>query len=113
MTNGIITNYTQTAADTFLYLPAAAAKLDGLFTVITPQAEHWGVVAANGDVIYLIAAAGTVVAGANQAAVVMTAAEAGQAFAVWSFKSGAASYDWMAKAISIATSTFAAHADPR
>jgi hypothetical protein len=107
-----IHNYNQGAADVFLTLPAAAAGLSALFTVCTAQANHWGVVANTGDKIYLIASDGTTVAGSDAAAVVMTAAQVGQAFAVWSFKSGAATFDWMAKAICIGTSTFAAHAAP-
>lgn len=112
MHSTVIYNTGQAAADVFLGLPAAAAGLSGLFTVGTAQSNHWGVVAGAGDKIYLVAADGTVAAGADAAAVVMTAAQVGQSFAIWSFKSGASTYDWMAKAICIGTSTFAAHAAP-
>ena len=80
-----------------------------LATVGTTQAgNHWGVQADTNDKIYLIAADGTVSAGSDAAAVVMTAATIGQSFACWTFKTDA--YDWQCKAISIAASTFAAHA---
>jgi hypothetical protein len=106
----VVYNTGQTNADVFLVLPTAAAGYSVLFTVGTAQAEHWGV-CANADVtdkIYLIAADGTVAAGSDDACVVMTAAQIGQSFACWTFKTDA--YDWMCKAISIGTSTFAAHA---
>jgi hypothetical protein len=40
---------------------------------------------------------------------VMTAAQIGQSYACWTFKH-TDDYDWFCKAISIGTSTFAAHA---
>ncbi len=110
VSNTVIHNYDQAASDVFLIAPAAAAGYSALFTVVTAQANHWGFEAAENDKIYLIAADGTVAAGDDGAAVVMTAAQLGQSFACWTFKSGASSYDWMCKAISIGTSTFAAHA---
>lgn len=103
-----IYNTGQGAADVFLLLPTAAAGYNFIATVGTAQANHFGVEAASGDKIYLIAAAGTVAAGDDNAAVVMTAAQVGQSFACWTFKTDA--YDWMCKGISIGTSTFAAHA---
>lgn len=103
-----IYNTGQSDADNFLLLPAAAAGYSFVATVGTARAKHFGVEAAAGDVIYLIAAAGTVAAGDDNAAVVMTAAEIGQSFACWTFKTDA--YDWACKAIAIGTSTFAAHA---
>ena len=106
----IVTNYGQAAADVRVTLPAAAAGLSALFTVATAQANHWGALAGAGDKFYLIAADGTVTAGTDADAVVMVAAQLGQAFAVWSFQSGNGTWDWMAKAISIGTSTFGAHA---
>jgi hypothetical protein len=109
----VVYNTGQTNADVFLDFPTAAAGLSGLFTVGTTQAgNHWGVCtnAAVTDKIYLIAADGTVAAGDDDACVVMTAATIGQVFACWTFKTDA--YDWMCKAISIAGSTFAAHATP-
>jgi hypothetical protein len=110
VSNTVIHNYDQAASDVFLIAPAAAAGYSALFTVVTAQANHWGFEAAENDKIYLIAADGTVAAGDDGAAVVMTAAQLGQSFACWTFKSGTSSYDWMCKAISIGTSTFAAHA---
>ncbi|MBE3118909.1 MAG: hypothetical protein IMZ50_09165 [Candidatus Atribacteria bacterium] len=110
VSNTTITNYNQAGSDTFLLLPAAAAGYSFLANVATAQAFHFGVEATTGNVIYLIAAAGTTVAGDANAAVVMTAAVAGQQFACWTFKTGAATYEWTCKAIAIATSTFAAHA---
>ena len=104
----VIYNTGQGGADVFLLLPTAAAGYSFVATVGTAQAFHFGVEAAATDKIYLIAAAGTVAAGSDNAAVVMTAAEVGQAFACWTFKTDA--YDWMCKTISIGTSTFAAHA---
>lgn len=110
VSNTVIHNYDQAASDVFLIAPAAAAGYSALFTVITAQSNHWCFEAASSDKIYLIAAAGTVAAGNDGAAVCMMAAQAGQSFACWTFKSGASSYDWMCKAISIGTSTFEAHA---
>lgn len=91
-------------------LPAAAAGYSFLANVVTAQSNHWGVQAGENDKIYLIASDGTVAAGDDAAAVVMTAAQLGQSFACWTFKSGADTHDWMCKAIAIGTSTFAAHA---
>lgn len=110
VSNTVITNYGQGAADVFLLLPAAAAGYSFLATVATAQANHFGVEAAANDKIYLIAADGTIAAGDDAAAVVMTAAQVGQQFACWTFKTGATAYDWACKAIAIGTSTFAAHA---
>jgi hypothetical protein len=108
VSNTVIYNTGQGGADVFLLLPTAAAGYSFLATVGTAQAFHFGVEAGASDKIYLIAADGTVAAGDNNAAVVMTAAQIGQSFACWTFKTDA--YDWMCKAISIGTSTFAAHA---
>jgi hypothetical protein len=110
VSNTVIHNYDQADSDVFLIAPAAAAGYSALFTVVTAQAKHWCFEAAASDKIYLIAAAGTVAAGDDGAAVCMMAAQLGQSFACWTFKSGAATYDWMCKQISIGTSTFEAHA---
>ncbi len=110
VSNTVIHNYDQAASDVFLIAPAAAAGYSALFTVVTAQDNHWCFEAAASDKIYLIAAAGTVAAGDEGAAVCMMAAQLGQSFACWTFKSGASSYDWMCKAIAIGTSTFEAHA---
>jgi len=108
-----VNNYDQGAEDVFVPLPTAVAGLSGLFEVVTAQAgNHWGVQADTNDKIYLIAADGTIAAGDDHAAAVMTAAVLGQTFACWTFLSGNATYDWKCKAIAIATSTFAAHAAP-
>jgi hypothetical protein len=110
-----VNNYDQGAEDVFVPLPTAAADLSGLYEVVTAQAgNHWGACtnAAVADKIYLIAADGTIAAGDDDACVVMTAAQLGQTFACWTFKSGASSFDWKCKAIAIGTSTFAAHATP-
>ena len=104
----VIYNTGQGAEDVFLLLPTAAAGYSFVATVGTAQSNHFGVQAAPGDKIYLIASDGTVAAGDDNAAVVMTEAQVGQSFACWTFKTDA--YDWMCKAISIGTSTFAAHA---
>lgn len=110
VSNTVITNYGQGAADVFLLLPAAAAGYSFLATVATAQANHFGVEAAANDKIYLIAADGTIAAGDDAAGVVMTAAQVGQQFACWTFRTGASAFDWACKAIAIGTSTFAAHA---
>lgn len=110
VSNTVITNYDQGAGDVFLLLPAAAAGYSFVATVATAQAKHFGVEAAANDKIYLIAADGTIAAGDDNAGVVMTAAQVGQQFACWTFKTGATAYDWACKAIAIGTSTFAAHA---
>lgn len=104
-----VTNYGQTTADITLELPTAENGLSCLFTVATAQSNHWGVQAGTNDKIYLISADGSVAAGDDNHMVVMTAAQLGQAFVCFSFNSGNATYDWMCKAISIGTSTFAAH----
>jgi len=110
VSNTVIHNYDQAASDVFLIAPAAAAGYSSLFTVVTAQANHWCFEAASTDKIYLIAAAGTIAAGDDGAAVCMMAAQIGQSFACWTFKSGASSYDWACKPIAIGTSTFEAHA---
>lgn len=107
----VVSNFGQGAADVRLALPAAEFGLSGLFIVGTAQAgNHWGVLANTNDKIYLIAANGTVTAGNDNEAVIMTAAQVGQSFACWTFKTGSSAWDWLCKAISIGTSTFAAHA---
>jgi len=108
VSNTIIYNTGQQAEDVVLALPTAAAGYSFLATVGTAQSNHFGVQADTNDKIYLLAADGTLSAGNDAAAVVMTAAQIGQSFACWTFKTDA--YDWMCKAISIGTSTFVAHA---
>ncbi len=109
VTGTVIYNTGQAGADVDLLLPAAAAGYNFLATVGTAQAFHWGVTSNTGDDIYLVAAAGTTSQCGDQTSVVMTAAQVGQAFACWTFRSGSPAYDWMCKAISIGTSTFACH----
>jgi len=105
------TNLGQTNADVDLLFPAAADSLECLFTVGTAQAgNHWGITSNTGDDIYLLAAAGTISQCGDQTSVIMTAAQVGQSFACWTFKTAANTYDWMCKAIAIGTSTFACHA---
>jgi hypothetical protein len=105
-----ITNYDQAASDVFLILPAAAAGYNFVGSVATAQSNHWCVEAQATDKIYLIAAAGTIAAGDDGAAACMIAAQVGQQFACWTFKTGATAYDWACKAVAIGTSTFEAHA---
>jgi hypothetical protein len=105
VSNTVIYNTGQGAGDVILNLPAAAAGYQALFTVGTAQANAWGVKSGANDKIYLIAANGTIEAGDDAATVAMTAAQVGQAFACWTFKTD--SYDWECKAIAIGTSTFA------
>jgi len=106
-----VSNYGQAAADINIGLPTAASNLSCLFSVSTAQSNHWGVLAAANDGIYILAADGTVSAkGDDAAAAVMTAAQLGQSFACFSIQTGASAWDWLCKAISIGTSTFAAHA---
>lgn len=108
VSNTVITNYGQAASDVHVMFPAAAAGYSALFTVGTAQSNHWGVCADSGDKIYLIGSSGTVTAGTDAECVIMTAAQVGQSFACWTFKTD--NYDWLCKAISVGTSTFAAHA---
>lgn len=110
----IVKNYGQAAADIFVPLPAAAAGLSGLFTVVTAQASnHWGVKADTNDGIYIVAAAGTISAkGTDGACAVMVAAQLGQSFACWTQATGETTFDWFCKAVAIGTSTFEAHAAP-
>jgi hypothetical protein len=110
VSNTIIHNYDQAASDVFTILPAAAAGYSFLVTITTAQSNHFCVEADSNDKIYLVAAAGTVSAGDDGAGVCMMAAQVGQSFACWTFKTGASSYDWACKAIAIGTSTFEAHA---
>lgn len=98
-------------ADVLIEFPVAAAGLSALFDVGTARAYHWGVCGehAAGNKITLIAAAGTVAEGSADDCVVMAAAQVGQSFGCWSWKT-ATGYDWKCKAIAIGTSTFDAHA---
>ena len=107
MSNSVIYNTGQAAEDVALGLPTCAAGLHGLFTVGTAQTNKWGVQAGASDKIYLIAADGTISAGADNGYARMTNAQVGQQFECWSFKTDA--YDWACKAIAIGTSTFAAN----
>lgn len=94
-------------ADTYLTLPTAAASYQALFTVGTTVAKYWGVCTnpAVTDKIYLIAADGTIAAGADDGCVRLATAQIGQAFACWTIKTDA--WDWSCKAVAIGTSTFA------
>jgi len=100
-------NTGQAAADVAMTLPTAAAGMTILGTVGTAQANKWGVRAGATDKIYLLASDGTISAGTDNGYARMTAAQIGQSFACWSFKTDA--YDWMCTAVSIGTSTFAAN----
>lgn len=104
-----VSNYGMGGADVALTLPAAAAGYRALFDVSTAQAFKWGVRANTTDLIYLIAADGTVAAGSDNGYARMTAAQVGQVFVCWTFQSGASAYDWKCKAGAIGTSTFAAN----
>jgi len=108
VSNTVIHNIGQ-AGEVIDILPTAAAGYSFLVNIGEADGAHFGVEAQATDAIYLIAADGTVTAGDDGAAVVMTAAEVGQSFAYWTFKH-TDDYDWFCKAISIGTSTFAAHA---
>jgi len=110
VSNTIIHNYDQAASDVFLILPTAAAGYSFLLTVVTAQANHFCVEAGANDKIYLIAAAGTIAAGDDGAAVCFVAAQAHQQAACWTSKTDATTFDWNCKAIAIGTSTFEAHA---
>jgi len=102
-----IYNTGQTTADVALTLPTAASGLSAIFTVGTARSNKWGVLAGTNDKIYLLASDGTISAGSDNGYARMTAAQVGQSFACWTFKTDA--YDWMCKAIAIGTSTFAAN----
>lgn len=103
----IVYNTGQAAADVALGLPPAAEGYNALFAVGTAQNNKWGVQADTNDKIYQVAADGTISAGSDNGYARMTAAQVGQFFACWTFKTDA--YDWACKAISIGTSTFAAN----
>jgi hypothetical protein len=110
VSNKVIHNIGHTDnTDIFLILPTAAAGYSFLVNIGEADANHHCVEAGANDDLYLIAAAGTVAAGGNGTAACMTAAQVGQSYACWTFKH-TDDYDWMCKAISIGTSTFAAHA---
>ena len=112
MPNCIVTNLGQTTADINIGLPAATVGLSCLFTVATARSNHWGVLAAAGDAIYIVAAAGTISAkGTDADAAVMVAAQLGQSFGCWTQATEAGpGYDWFCRAIAVGTSTFEAHA---
>jgi len=103
----IIYNTGQAATDVALTLPTAAVGYSFIATVGTAQSNKWGVRAATNDKIYLLNADGTISAGSDNGYARMTAAQVGQAFVCWTFKTDA--YDWMCKPTSIGTSTFAAN----
>jgi hypothetical protein len=102
----VIYNTGQAASDVTLNLPTAAAGYSALFTVGTSRANKWRVRAGANDLIYLIAAAGTIAKGSNNGYVGFVNAQEGQSFACWTIKTDA--YDWQCKAIAIGTSTFVA-----
>lgn len=109
MSNTIVSNYGQAASDVALGLPTALAGYAAVFTVGTAQTNKWGVQAGASDKIYLIAADGTISVGSDNGYARMTAAQVGQSFACWTFKTGASAWDWMCRAGAIGTSTFAAN----
>lgn len=100
-------NTGQGAADVALTLPTAAAGYSLLLTVGTAQSNKWGVRAASSDKIYLIGSDGTIAAGTDNGYARLTAAQLGQSFACWTFKTDA--YDWLCKAISVGSSALAAN----
>jgi hypothetical protein len=104
-----VTNYGQTTADVAITLPTAAANLSCLFNVYTARSNKWGVRAGASDLIYLVAADGTIAKGSDNGYARMTAAQEGQSFACWSITTGSGVFDWSCKAIAIGTSTFAAN----
>jgi hypothetical protein len=100
-------NTGQAAADVAIGLPTAAANMNCGFTVGTAQSNKWGVRADTNDKIYLIADDGTISAGADHGYARMTAAQIGQYFSCFTFKTDA--YDWICTAGAVGTSTFAAN----
>lgn len=112
MASTIFTNYDQADGNATCILPTAARGMSSLFTVATARAKTYGVRAKVTDKIYLLAANGTISAGADHGAVVMVNAQVGQQFACYTFKTGATDYDWACKAIAIGTSTFEARPAP-
>ena len=105
----VISNLGMSDADAALLLPTAGPGMRARFTVVAARAKKWGVRAGANDKIHLIAADGTVSAGSDNGYARMTNAVLGQCFDVWSFETESGVYDWMAKAVCIATSTFAAN----
>lgn len=110
MKNTVVTNFNMSDANHYCTLPTAAAGMNALFTVGTARTgKRWGVKAGAADKIYLVAAAnGNFTAGSDAGYARMNSCEVGQSFHVFSFKTGAATWDWIAKEISVGTSTFAA-----
>lgn len=104
----VVTNYDQADGNVTCILPTAARGMNALFTVATARAKTYGVQAKFEDKIYLLAAAGTIAAGADHGKAVMVNAQVGQQFICYTFKTGATAYDWACKAIAIGTSTFEA-----
>lgn len=102
VSNTIIYNTGQGAANVTLNLPAAASGYSALFCVgTTVAANKWRIKAAANDKIYLMAADGTPTAGSDAGYVGYSAASnypvIGNCFAIWSFKTD--NYDWIAKPI--------------
>ncbi len=102
VSNTVVYNTGQGAADVTLNLPAAAAGYNALFTVgTTVAANKWRVRAASTDKIYLMAADGTITAGSDNGYAGYSAAgkypAIGQSFACWVFKTD--NYDWICKPI--------------
>lgn len=91
VSNTIITNAGQAAADVALVLPTAARGYSFIATVGTAQAANtWKITAAAGDKIYLDGVAGT-----DAQSVIVTPA-VGNFITFISFKSSASTYDWLA-----------------
>ena len=105
-----VSNYGMADSDQYSQLPTAAENLSCLFSVDAARAHKWGVKAGTNDNVTILAADGTIgTAGADNGYARMTAAQIGQEFACWSWRSGASTFDWRCKAISIGTSAFAAN----
>jgi hypothetical protein len=109
MCDTVISNLGMTDADAALTLPTCGPGMRARFTVATARAKKWGVRAGSADKIYLIAIDNTVAAGADNGYARFTNAVLGQCMDVWSFESASGEYDWMVKAVCIATSALAAN----
>lgn len=95
VTNTLITNYGQGAADVALTLPTAAAGMSFVAVVGTVQAGNtWKFTADTNDKIYLDGTGGT----DNQSAIVTPAV--GDCITLFTFQTGEGAYDWIAKTVS-------------
>lgn len=98
-----VSNYGQAASDQYSQLPTAAANLSCLFSVDAARANKWGVKAGSNTITPLNQDGTIGTTGSSGGYLRFDNAVIGQELACWSYQSGASSYDWRCKAISVGT----------